>query len=134
MSKLKDVMLSCLEGTNKELTEIIDRKTTAAENLVREKVVIPYCKKWGYSFASGMGGWCVIDKAGKPFYPGEDCRYATADPKDGRPWEQDGEHDWFLRATEEDKEFREILEWGFDCMNQGIGSYIRDYVNDGLQP
>ena len=127
MSKLKDVMLTCLEGTNDELREIIGRTTTAMEKLVREKVVIPYCKKYGYSFVAGMGSWGFFDKEGKPFYPGEDYRYATADPHDGRPWENDGVDDWFLKPTEEDREIREILGWSFDCQNQSIGAYMEDY-------
>lgn len=129
MSKNKDVMILCLESTNSELKEIISRKTTAMENLVREKVVIPYCKRWGYSFDSGMGSYSFTDKEGKPFYPGEDCRYAKEDPKDGRPWQQDGE-DWFLPPTDEDKEIREILGFEFDSQNCCIGAYMKDYRNE----
>lgn len=131
MSKLRDLMFSFLNDKNREIQEIVSMKTTAAENLIREKVVIPYCKKWGYSFDSGMGSYSFTDRTGKPFYPGEDCRYAKEDPKDGRPWQQDGE-DWFLPPTDEDKEIQEILDFGFDCQNCRIGAFIKDYRNDGL--
>jgi hypothetical protein len=129
MSKLRDLMLSFLNDKNREIQEIVSMKTTAAENLVREKVVIPYCKKWGYSFDSGMGSYSFTDKEGETFYPGETCRYAKEDPKDGRPWQQDGE-DWFLPPTDEDKEIQEILDFGFDSQNCRIGAFIKDYRND----
>lgn len=131
MSKLRDLMMAMLESKNSEILDFLRLKTGAMESFVREKVVIPYCKKYGYSFDSGMGSYCFIDKEGNHFYPGDDCRYAKEDPKDGRPWKQDVDG-WYLRPTEEDKELKEILGFQFAGTNCGIGAYMKDYINDGL--
>jgi len=119
-------MLLCLEGTNSEIREIISRKTTVAENMIRDKVVIPYCKKHGYSFSAGMGSWNFSDRDGEIFEPGvtyhkrRDRPSRSCDPK----YDED---EWFIEPTDEDREVREILSWFFDCMNQSIGSFIKDY-------
>lgn len=126
MSKLKDLTLAFLESKNAEITEIVGMKTKAAEAFVREKVVIPYCKKHGYGFSAGMGGWCFIDRDGDTFYPGEDRHkkpgrpHLSCDPK----YDED---EWYTDRTEEDHDVARILHYTFENQRCCIGAYMEDY-------
>lgn len=123
MSLRKNILQTVLNGANDEINEIIGRKTTVQENFIREKVVIPYCQKHGYSFSAGMGGWCFIDHTGNPFYPGE-SRHVRTDRPDGPEGDDDK---WFIEPTEEDKDVAELLNFQFDSQNACIGAYMKDY-------
>lgn len=126
MSKLKEISLDYLEHKNDTIRAFCCAETTQAEAFIHAKVVIPYCKKHGYSFESGMGTWNFRDRDGEPFYPGEsrhkvqDRPNNTCDPK----YDAD---EWFVEPTDEDREIREILSYYFDCSNTPIGAHMKDY-------
>lgn len=126
MSKLKDLSLAFLNAKNAEINEIVGLKTKAAEQFIRDKVVIPYCKKHGYRFSAGMGGWCFHDRDGDCFYPGEDRHkrpgrpHRSCDPK----YDED---EWYLDITDEDREVRDILSFTFENQRCCIGAYMEDY-------
>lgn len=126
MSKLKDLTLSMLDAKNTEINDIVGMKTTAMEKFVREKVVIPYCKKHGYRFISGMGSWCFVDPDGAPFHPGEDRHKVQGRPTDGSP--EADEDRWYVDPTEEDHEIRDILSYTFETQRCCIGAYMESYT------
>jgi hypothetical protein len=103
-----------------------------ANDFIRTTVVVPYCKKYGYTFSSGMGSWSFSLNGNTVWL--DECRYSDSKPTEfPEEWEQENDGTWFHRATSEDKNVMDILNFKYSWDRICIGSYMKDITLDDLR-
>lgn len=121
--------LKSKQNAGEEMLETLENTTS---DYIRTKVVVPYCKKYGYTFSSGMGSWNFSDSKGESYYL-EDCHYSETKPTvHPEEWTEDG-GEWFRKPTAEEKAIRDILCFQFSWANCCIGAYMKDVQADDLR-
>ena len=121
-----EVLITVLDGNDKELTEIVYRKVNAAAKMVRDNVVIPYCDKYGYRFVSDYQAWVFLDRDDSLFEIGR-----TRHKRRGRPDESHPDYDddrWFTPPTDEDHKICKLLEYCFEMGPGQLGAFIENYT------
>jgi hypothetical protein len=133
-SELHSLCTRFLKSKQKTGEEVLDTLENTASDFIRTKVVIPYCKKYGYTFTAGMGSWVFVNAQGKTCHPYEDFLYSDTKPTEHiEDWHQEFDGEWVRTPTAEDKAVHDILCFQYSWSKCCIGAYMKDVQADDLR-
>lgn len=87
-----------------------DERLQGIATEITERLIAPFCKRWGVTFVAGMGDWCFYAPENSPCRPGEPVEPSSYNPALNTPDDSEEDLNYYRYGLPDEfwTEFREV--------------------------